>query len=180
MGYTTDFIGEFELDKPLSEEHKAYLDRFANVRHFKRDVNKLGNDPIREAVNLPVGDEGEYYVADDNQNTTLGHNSNYNYPPKSQPGLYCQWIPSEDGQYIQWDEGEKFYYYIEYLVYIRDHFLIPWGYNLNGEVQWQGEDPNDRGIIEVNDNNIRIKRVVITYEYDESYPVPGSNTKGAK
>jgi hypothetical protein len=49
---------------------------------------------------------------------------------------------------------EKFYYYTEWLQYLCDHFLAPWGYVLNGEVTWEGEDHSDVGLLKVVDNKV--------------------------
>lgn len=67
---------------------------------------------------------------------------------------YCQWKPTDDGLFIMWDLGEKFYGWLEWLQYIVEHHLKPWGYRLSGEVRWRGEDPSDSGIIYVKDNQI--------------------------
>lgn len=37
MGYTTDFSGEFELNKPLTEEDNKWLENFAQDRHEGKD-----------------------------------------------------------------------------------------------------------------------------------------------
>jgi hypothetical protein len=126
---------------------------------MKRDASKteLRNDPVRKAVGLPVGVDGCYFVGEtgfagqDDGKDVIDHNC----PPTGQPGLWCQWVPNEYGTAIIWDHGEKFYEYTEWLEYIIQHFLTPWGYNLNGEVKWQGEDINDRGILTVSDNKVR-------------------------
>ncbi len=34
------------------------------------------------------------------------------------------------------------------------HFLVPWGYVLNGEAHWAGEDPRDRGTITIRHNHV--------------------------
>ena len=78
----------------------------------------------------------------------------FNFTPASQPGLWCQWTPTEDGTAIVWDGGEKFSRYVSWLGYILNHFLIPWGYRLNGKVTWQGESPRDVGTITVVDNAV--------------------------
>lgn len=49
---------------------------------------------------------------------------------------------------------EKFYCYIEWLVYIVTKILEPAGYKLTGTVDWQGEDDDDIGIISVDENGI--------------------------
>ena len=158
MGYTTDFEGAFELNKPLSEEHRAYLNKFNETRRMKRDATKAAElaDPVREAAELPIGTEGEYFVGADGFAGQDRDDSivEYNDPPSTQPGLWCQWTPSEDGSAIEWDLGEKFYYYVEWLEYIIKNFLQPWGYTLNGSVIWQGEEMGDRGRITVKENEI--------------------------
>ena len=73
-----------------------------------------------------------------------------------QPGLWCQWRPNDDGTAIVWDEGEKFYSYIEWLAYIMDHFLRPWGYELEGSVYWDGEESDDFGVLEIKDNKVLV------------------------
>ena len=70
------------------------------------------------------------------------------------PCVYCQWIPTDDGEGIEWDGNEKFYCWLEWLQYIVDHRLKPWGYILSGEVRWRGEDYEDAGVIYVKDNCI--------------------------
>ena len=64
MGYHTDFDGVFTLDQPLTEAQRTYLHRFASTRRMKRSESKVAElpDPIREAVGLPVGKDGGYFV----------------------------------------------------------------------------------------------------------------------
>jgi hypothetical protein len=142
MGYTTDFNGKFELNKKLSEEDHKFLTKFAESRRMARNV-----DP-------KYGVEGEFYV-DGSEMFGQGKDSdiiNYNQPPKTQPSLWCQWVPTKDGMGLEWDGGEKFYNYIEWLQYIIENILKPRGYVLNGEVYWYGEDNADTGVMVVVDN----------------------------
>ena len=76
----------------------------------------------------------------------------HNVPPTGQPGLWCQWVPSSDNQGLEWDGGEKFYSYTEWLKYLVKQFLAPWGYVLSGSVAWDGEDHSDRGTLVVRNN----------------------------
>jgi hypothetical protein len=48
-------------------------------------------------------------------------------PPNGQPELYCQWTPNKEGITIEWDTGEKFYGYIEWIEYLINQFLKKWG-----------------------------------------------------
>jgi hypothetical protein len=135
MGYTTNFDGQFKLNKTLDLETYQFLTKLSTTRRMKR------------AVDAKYGVEGEFYVdgggflAQDREDNIL----NYNSPPSTQPGLWCHWIPTEDGNYIEWDEGEKFYYYVEWIEYIIEKILIPRGYSLTGEVAWEGEEQGDIG-----------------------------------
>lgn len=153
MGYQTDFDGEFTCTPALTLAQVAYLNRFSNSRRMKRNATIVATfpDPLREAVGLPVGVEGEFYVdSEENAETIV----NYNEPPSTQPGLWCQWVPNNEGHEIVWDGNEKFYDYVAWLEYIIDNFLSPWGIKLNGKVSWQGEENDDRGTIYVKDNKV--------------------------
>lgn len=137
MGYTTDFLGGFEVKpEPLTNEMTDYLTMFNNTRRMKRSVKEFGVD-------------GEFYVygkgpfGQNKDETVVDGNT----PPSTQPGLWCQWVPTSDGKHIVWDGGEKFYDYVEWLVYIAENFFLPFDKYLNGEVIWQGEDIMDRGRI---------------------------------
>lgn len=178
MGYTTDFAGSFKLDKPLTAIHIEYLNMFADTRRMKRDPTKLhlmklegrGNTrcfKLLEELGLPMGADGDYYCGtgfsgQDRDESIVEYNyapgeGKYNDPIKpvgGQPGLWCQWNPSDDGTQIVWDGSEKFYHYTEWLKYLIENFLKPWGYKVSGLVEWKGEDSGDYGVIEVTDNDV--------------------------
>jgi len=168
MGYTTDFYGEFELDKPLTDEQRAYLLFFNKTRRVVRNaaVTATRPDPVREAVGLPIGEQGEYFVGETGM---MGQDEgddvlNSNRPPGSQPGLWCGWVPDDAGRCIEWDGVEKFYNYVSWLEYLIAKFIVPWGYELNGEVEWVGEDRSDQGRISVKDNAVTVQRARVVYE----------------
>ena len=168
MGYTTDFTGQFDLDRKLSPEHEEYLHAFSASRRMGRDADKTvqRDDPVRERAKLGGGPGGGYFVtASGYSGQDRGADVLDRYsPPAGQPGLWCQWEPSEDGLAIVWNDGEKFYSYTEWLEYLIAHFLKPWGYTLNGAVEWAGEERDDRGRILVEDNELRVQRGTILYE----------------
>ena len=147
MGYTTDFDGEFTLNKPLSPKVKAFLTKLNETRRMKRNVDSA------------FGVDGEFYVfgtgfaGQDHEANVIDHNTE----PSTQPSLWCQWTPNEDGTAIVWDEGEKFYAYTEWLVYLICKILAPNGYVLNGQMTWQGEETGDVGEIIVKDNVVTIE-----------------------
>jgi len=156
MGYSTDFDGEFtivdlETGKPkeLSDDERDYLFAFSETRHLERDTEVLQNryNRFRKAVGLPLGRAGEYYT--DGGRDYHGDPSvlDINKHPSTQPGLWCQWVPDKSGAHIRWDGGEKFYHYVEWLEYILENFLVPWGYGLEGCVRWRGEEFDDIGTL---------------------------------
>ncbi|MBD2773826.1 hypothetical protein [Iningainema tapete] len=155
MGYTTEFVGNFQLNRPLFDFEVLYLLEFARTRRVKRSPTILATipDPGRDAVGLPLGEEGGYFINElhpQAESSVLDDNR----PPKGQPGLHCQWQPTSDGRGVEWDGHEKFYRYVEWLQYLIVHFFIPWNYQLNGTVSWQGETSSDKGQIVVVDNQI--------------------------
>lgn len=79
-----------------------------------------------------------------------------------QPGLWCQWILS-DNKTLEWDGGEKFYYYTEWLGYLINNFFEEWGIKLNGEVTWKGEESEDLGKIVIKNNNVQVLYGEISY-----------------
>lgn len=144
MGYTTEFEGRFTLNRQLDPETLLFLQKFNGTRRMAR---KLGPE---------YGVEGEFYVDGGGYAGQAKDASivDFNRPPRTQPGLWCQWRPTDDGAAIEWDGGEKFYRYVEWLEYLIANILAPKGYALSGEVKWQGEDMSDRGVIRVSDNKV--------------------------
>ena len=157
MGYTTEFDGEFTLNKPLDEETQTYLENFAQSRRMKRDPQKLEEMGFGPAASFGV--EGEFFVNEDdvdNYGQTRDDSIlDYNRPPSTQPGLWCQWVPNENGDALVWDEGEKFYHAAEWIKYLIDAILAPKGYVLNGVVDARGEEFGDLWYIEVTNNVVK-------------------------
>lgn len=154
MGYTTDFDGSFTVTPTLTEDDRVFLEKFSRTRRMARNVGP------------EYGVDGEFYVfgkgwaGQDSDETII----DYNRPPRTQPGLWCQWVPTEDGNEIEWDGGEKFYDYVEWLEYLIEKILAPRGYTLNGTVFWQGEEDSDRGKIVATNNVVKTKRARLVYD----------------
>ena len=173
MGYTTDFSGRFETNKPLSDKMFNFLKAFNETRRMGRNVD------------AGYGIEGEFYVfgsgsfGQDSESNII----DFNQEPTTQPGLWCQWTPSDDREGIEWDCGEKFYHYTEWLVYLIHKVLAPNGYVLNGTVTWQGEDTGDVGEIIVENNRVfreawKGSRQEITPQNVSKYSYKGGNNVG--
>jgi hypothetical protein len=79
MGYTTDFSGEFKLNKPLDPETERLMDGLNTTRRMKRNVD--------ESI---YGIEGEFYFGSGSFGQDREENIiDYNSPPRTQPGLWC-------------------------------------------------------------------------------------------
>ncbi len=168
MGYQTDFEGEFTLDRPLDDETYAFLCKLAKTRRMARDTSKL---PAPDADHSSFGFEtwgrdGAYYVhgggvyGQERDASVLEPEA----APHGQPGPWCQWVPSDDRLHIGWDGGEKFYDYEEWLQWIVHHVLAPRGYHLSGEIEWQGEEPSDRGKLILDRNALTVKIARVVYD----------------
>lgn len=157
MGYTTEFNGRIEVSPPLNKEEIEFLNKFNHSRRMDRA-------------------KGPYYV-DGSGSYGQGNDPDirdYNAPPEGQPGLWCQWVPSEDGKYIEWDGGEKFYDSAEWMKYIIQHFIGPdpiakhelpflQGHDCNGEIDAQGEEVDDRWRLIVENSVVRVASGHIEY-----------------
>jgi hypothetical protein len=151
MGYTTEFIGSVTITPPLNEHEAVFLRKFSGTRRMDCE-------------------QGPYFVDRGGfaGQGGPGHNEgviNSNLPPEGQPGLWCQWVPSEDLAHIVWDGGEKFYNYRGWLTYIIDHFFMAgahaqgqpgfehftFNHVVNGVIDAEGED-GERSQVIVRDN----------------------------
>jgi hypothetical protein len=157
----TDDLTPFWQLFGLGPRHAAYLKQFSQTRRMRRDAGRaaLLPDPVREAVGLPPGNEGGYFVggggvAGQDQDASI---LDYNTPPAGQPALWCRWMPDESRTAIVWNRREKFYSYVEWLEYLIHHFLTPWGYVLDGKMTWQGEQDDDHGTITVSHNRVEAR-----------------------
>ena len=161
MGYTTDFSGSLKFNKPVVEWLVKYIDNLNTTRRMKRDPEKIKEifpNWGQMCFNGELGVEGEFFVGglgcygQDKDASVIDHNN----PAQTQPGLWCQWIINEEGDLV-WDQGEKFYNYVEWLEYLIENIFEPLGYVLNGRIEFQGEDPDDFGTIDVEENVVDVQ-----------------------
>lgn len=150
MGYQTEFEGHVTISPPLNVEEIEFLKKFADSRRMKRTGG-------------PYFVDGEGFMGQgDGTDTVLDHNN----PPEGQPGLWCKWEPSSDGHCIEWNEAEKFYDAEKWMKYLIKHFLQPGAlakdtlpflqanHTVNGVIEAQGEDKDDRWDLVVRDNRV--------------------------
>lgn len=132
MGYNTDFYGQLSISPSLTLEQKTTIQCFNDKRH------SLFSD----------------------RPTTREESNQYNTLVPGVPGYWCQWTTDARGEHLEWDGGEKFYHYREWLQYLIDNFFTPWGCLLNGEIMWDGEEIMDIGKLIVRDNVLSVRGVV--------------------
>lgn len=170
MGYTTEFDGSFELTfEPTQDEPNdtkvqrtvfELVNGLADTRRMKRDLSLFTDGELRGTPVSEFGTEGEFYHCRDGYFGQSKDDSilDYNKPPSTQPSLWLQWIiVNYDGNLvIEWDGGEKFYYYTEWLIYVIDKIIAPAGGIVNGTVYYQGDDCSDNGTIKVINNEVTI------------------------
>lgn len=163
MGYTTDFEGSLTIEPPLNAKEVEYINKFSDTRRMNRT-----NGPYFVGGKGFKGQEDDADVTDHNQ------------PPDGQPGLWCQWIVSENGTTLEWDGGEKFYDATAWMEYIINHFLgqcpiarnanqhfeFLQGHLLNGDIFASGEESSDHWKIEVRNNVVTEKQGHIEYTYE--------------
>jgi hypothetical protein len=180
--------GEFQINPPLQGIHFAYLERFGRIRHMKRDVVLLEKlrYPLRKAVGLPLGLDGAYYVAGEIPSEHHPTIIEFNEPPQEQPGLWCFWEPSGDGESYIWRNGDKTYGHSTWLEYLIEHFLKPWNYTLSGRIECSdyfckyvypnGEEDEeneveiqcvDKSELIINDDNIVIDNFLGTFREEQ-------------
>jgi hypothetical protein len=162
VGYNTEFDGRVSVSPPLNAHEIAYLRKFAVSRRMDR-----AHGPYVVDGSGPFGQGRDDDIRD------------FNQPPDGQPGLWCQWEPTEDGTAIEWDGVEKFYESEEWMTYLIDTFLKPgavlaselarpvqgrhypeefrhftFDHELNGVIDAQGEDEDDKWQLVVTGNTV--------------------------
>src|SRR5262245_48577210 len=163
MGYTTEFTGSVTVVPPLNEHEVAYLRRFAESRRMLR-----GNGPYYT---------GTGYAGQDQEPDII----EYGEPAEGQPGLWCQWTPTDDGAGIEWDGEEKFYSAEHWMPYLIDTFLrqgaqlqheladrvagryyapefehFTFDHVVNGTIDAEGEEEDDVWRLVVTDNEVEV------------------------
>lgn len=155
MGYSTDFSGALEVMPPLNEHERGFLEDFADTRHTSTDHGLL---------------------------ETAGPSLRGNDPQGDKPEIWCHWIADGEGNLV-WDESEKTYGHDQWLSWLIGNLLGPGSRDfvqtrldqdprlkhfthdhvVSGEIDAQGEDPDDMWRIKVEKNNVRIQYGHLTY-----------------
>ncbi len=179
MGYTTTFEGKVKISPPLNKEEIKFLKFFCGVAHIKRKHSEAyyflqKRNFLTEMISkiyIQFWSFWGYELESGAQKEIIDDGS----PPDGQPSKWCQFMPTDDGHYIVWDGLEKFYYSLEWMQYLIDHFIgddpkakseLPFlqSHVLNGEMKAFGEDEEDRWILKVKNN--KAYGVIVPVEED--------------
>lgn len=156
MGYTTDFYGEFAIFPPLEPGQVALINA----------------------------------ISDGSEDWHPAHWCQWTVSTKTEwvPGADGEFVRNEDGSLkvletpgavLEWDQGEKFYEYVEWLKELIARYFVPWGRTLQGMVEWQGEEPDDMGQIHVTDNvMVVLEGRKVFDQITAIYPVPERSVIG--
>lgn len=175
MGYYTEFTGSINIDPPLEKDMETYLNRYFKTRHFVRNKTKIfdvlnENGLTMEDFTPPgttdCGELGEFF-ADGHFEHLKNRNGDlvsfeecfldamdYNVTPEIIPSLWCSFELKGSDQLVLLDG--KNYEYIAWLEFLIYHLLKPRGYTLNGYIEFDGEDDNDNGCIQITDNVVAV------------------------
>jgi hypothetical protein len=138
----------FILKKPLKPAQIKYLNAFSLSKRKKRmPAETRAPDPIRQAVGLPPGPDGAYYIGNSSSSSSrsssllpeeadmVGDEGSGVPLPAGQPSDTCCWTASEDGRWIEMRDG----IWLDpawrvWLQYVIDHFLRRWHNTIRGIV----------------------------------------------
>lgn len=123
----------------------GYSTDFTGRLNFSRPLTVPEFRQLERLANYDSKDDGYYATFTDT--------------PETIPDAYLQWQPTEDGEGLEWNGGEKFYEYIHWLRWLVKHYFKPRDIVLNGQIQWQGEEIGDVGIIKVVDNKVTTQKL---------------------
>ena len=170
MGYTTWFEGELTPNKPFKKKFINYINAFSEKWHEPRDVEIIKrSDPdwAKHCLDGNLGPYGMYYVGNFDEGV-IDRSLAKSY---TCPRYWCNWCINEETGVVEWNGGEKFYQYTDWLIYLIENFFEPAGYILNGEFIWIGEDSDDRGKISVVNNKVSEFLGEIVYEDEREDPI---------
>ena len=162
MGYSTEFYGNILITPTPSNDFIEKVNEWLKQRHmifFSTDI--LSRYPYADddtVDGLPVADNGWNWINGymDSSSSTV-RVVDPNCPPTPCTSLWSDWTivyNGSGGALLTWNGDEKSYDMWEWLQLLIDHVFAPYGYVLNGSVDFQGENDYDSGNFTVVDNVI--------------------------
>ncbi len=109
MSLSIEVIGELSINPPLNKQEIEYLKKFSNMRRCELNGGEYSTSKSITAT------------YDDPSN--LPHDEKYNKVIKGQPSLWCQWVPTDDGKHIIFNNDSSDQNSGEWLPYLIEHFI---------------------------------------------------------
>jgi hypothetical protein len=117
MGYTTWFSGQFDFNKPLDDKTYELLVGLSETRRTMKAFKQEQG----------FGIDGEFYIgypaAAPGFNSPSGFTVDDNKPPRTQPGLWLSWCPTEDRLHLKWNDSKSILFSVATLLFIRINLL---------------------------------------------------------
>lgn len=144
MGYHTCLKGMINISPYVKGPRLQYLRAFTNCRHMRLNLRECERiaDPLRRAVGLPSG----FWTIPDNWAPPLVLSTGC---PGMAPSFNCPWEICEDGSAVVWNKVEKPKAYDAWLEVLAT-LMKYWGHELQGSIEYEGEQLADQGILQVN------------------------------
>ena len=141
MGYTTYFEGSIVVTPALSPEFIKRWNKATEGTPGKGFTRSCANG-VEETPDMLPGFEG------------------------AKPQTWCHWQLTSIGNatYIDWDGGEKFYDYIEWLQFLVAAIRkVEPRAEFEGLIEWDGEGHGDTGVLRVNaDGQVEVGHAPMT------------------
>jgi len=121
----------------------GYNTDFKGVIEFDKEISEKLKDEINEFC--------------DKRHCLSETGQGINTTPDYAPGLWCNWLVTNDRKGLTWNCTEKSYEMDKWLVVLIKRFLKPKGLTCNGEVEAQGEKVGNHWLMVVVDNVLTVK-----------------------
>jgi hypothetical protein len=156
--YGIYFVGIID---PFSVGDDLLRAEFADVRNYQQERVEAAQALVAPEESLwtylrkQLGLENSPFEADGEKEQMLWKLwKEQKWVTKLLPDIWCHWRPTTDGKRIEAEKTDKFPFYCEWLQFLLDHFLIPWGYELSGQVEYS-TDIGQRGYLLIEEQQVR-------------------------
>ena len=174
------FQGAFTLTPALSTAQVAYLQAFLAVQHGFWPLQYVQQEPdlLRDAVNLPVGDDAAFYVGHQSNGLKGRHpfidkHNTVSPGPGGQPHCgNCPWQLSNDGTHLFPDKKKLAAMPLKWLGWLVTNFLSPWKVDIRGLASYDDPCTSQEGKV-IAEGNHRIWVEIKQSGQDHKFPIIG-------
>lgn len=164
MSYKVTFEkGGFSFNSLPEKDLKNFINNFSKSKHVLRNPKNILKKKSWRNYSFfgDIGEDGEYYSNPRENDFYDGDKEHsildFNAPPVTQPSCWCNWVIKNNQ--LTWNGNSDFDNFAEWLDYLIDNFFKPRGYELNGKLNYQGEDSDDYGYVSIDKNIVTLGRI---------------------